>query len=340
LLIPGLLAELKRLGRLQQWGLALAGFGSAAVAVSGFCLLGVLLALLVVVAVSVVGRGATRTRQAVLACVGLAFSLHLLVELVVLRGDISRMNTVFKLYLQSWLLLSVAAPALALHWLRQHPRYGLLRVAWWTGTALLGVAALLYPVLAVPSRIESRLNSAVTKGLDGDAWMANAMLEHNGLRFAVSGDLQAIEWLRSHVAGQPVIAEANTWPVLYGWGNRYSVHTGLPAVIGWDWHQRQQRAALPDHGVQQRIDDLRRMYETTDPTEALKVARRYGVQLIIVGPLEQACYGTTGMTKFAMLDGGPWRRVYRNEQVAIYQVTTEGVGGLTRKISTAPASSR
>ena len=69
------------------------------------------------------------------------------------------------------------------------------------------------------------------------------------ISFTPAWDLQAIQWLRAALPGIPVIAEANTWPILYGWGNRYAVYTGLPAVIGWDWHQRQQRMALPDSGV-------------------------------------------------------------------------------------------
>ena len=52
----------------------------------------------------------------VLFMVGTGMVLTLVVELVVLHGDIGRMNTVFKFYLQVWTLFAVSAAA-ALGWL-------------------------------------------------------------------------------------------------------------------------------------------------------------------------------------------------------------------------------
>jgi len=47
---------------------------------------------------------------------GLKLVLTLMVEVIVLRGDIGRMNTVFKFYLQVWTLFSISAAA-SLGWL-------------------------------------------------------------------------------------------------------------------------------------------------------------------------------------------------------------------------------
>jgi uncharacterized membrane protein len=60
--------------------------------------------------------GTPDTKRITLFLIGVGFLLTLLVEMVVLRGDIGRMNTVFRFYQQSWTLLSLSA-AVVLGWL-------------------------------------------------------------------------------------------------------------------------------------------------------------------------------------------------------------------------------
>ena len=88
----------------------------------------------------------------------------------------------------------------------------------------------------------------------------------------LTDDLAAIRWFQSEVAGSPVVAEANTYPTLYGWGNRFAMFTGNPSVVGWDFHQRQQRSIVSDTAVPDRIADLQEAYRTTDPQRAFRAA--------------------------------------------------------------------
>ncbi len=55
------------------------------------------------------------TKRFVLFLIGTALIITIVVEVVVVRGDIGRQNTIFKFYLQSWFLLAVSAGA-ALAW--------------------------------------------------------------------------------------------------------------------------------------------------------------------------------------------------------------------------------
>ena len=69
-------------------------------------------------------------------------------------------------------------------------------------------------------------------------------------------DISAIKAvMQRYIEGSPVIAEAHSGNPYRSIGNRVAMYTGLPAIVGWDWHQRQQRAVLPGDLVSSRIDD-------------------------------------------------------------------------------------
>ena len=131
-----------------------------------------------------------------------------------------------------------------------------------------------------------------------------------------------MRWLLDNVVGTPVILEGHTPE--YRWGGRYSINTGLPAVLGWNWHQRQQRAAADDQEVWQRANEVGRIYDTERVEEAETLLSRYDVRYIIVGPLERIYYRAAGLTKFdQMAAQGRLDVVFDNDEVIIYQV----VGG-------------
>ena len=259
--------------------------------------------------------------QMALVFVGVGLALSLFVEFVVLKGDISRMNTVFKFYLQVWVLFALAgAAAASLVWERigGAPR-GWQRV-WRWGFVGLFAAVLLYPLIATPVRTGDRFANSPGQTLDGTAYMDRATIVDGETRIDLVWDKAAIEWLERNVEGSPVIAEMNTHPILYGWGNRYSNYTGLPSIVGWDWHQRQQRGVVSGDMVIRRIEDVQKLYNTTSATEAHDILRRYRAAYVVVGPLERARAEPRGIAKFASAPRGLWEPAYSNEQVQIYRV--------------------
>jgi uncharacterized membrane protein len=71
----------------------------------------------------------------------------------------------------------------------------------------------------------------------------------------------------------------------YQWCGRMSIHTGLPTVIGWPWHQTQQRFGVPG-AVSERLDEAARFY-AGDVDSAARFLRRYGVRYVVIGTEER-----------------------------------------------------
>lgn len=258
-------------------------------------------------------------KRIVLIMLAMALALTIAVEIVVLQGDIARMNTVFKFYMQVWILMAVVAGAAAA-WLwpalRRAP--GLIRVPW-TGILLILVfLAALYPLLATRAKVTDRWSSDAPHTLDGMAYMPYVQQYENGSLFSLRPDYEALRWLQDNIEGTPVILETHT--IEYFWGSRVTVYTGLPAIVGWNWHQRQQRAA-DSNQVWDRVMDVQEAYNTTSIMHVLDILDRYNVELIIVGDLERAYYNSQGLEKFnVMVEQGYLDIIYNRDNTVIYQV--------------------
>jgi YYY domain-containing protein len=261
---------------------------------------------------------ATERFWAYLILLGLAMTLG--VEIIVLQGDIGRMNTIFKFYVQVWLIWGVTAAA-ALAWMVPRLwRWKQGRALWVAVLAVLLFLAALYPPLAIWAKVNDRFDTDLGPGLDGLAYMETANYwDPADAHYDLKWDLEAIQWLQDNVQGSPTIIEGHT--AEYRWGARYSINTGLPAVIGWNWHQRQQRAGTNDREVWDRVGDVETFYDTTSTDSARRILDRYNVSYVINGPLERANYDTRGQEKFdRMVSDGSLQPVFTNGEVTIYQV--------------------
>jgi uncharacterized membrane protein len=269
-------------------------------------------------AVLMLRPGLPDAKRFVLFLVGTALLINIVVEIIVVRGDIGRMNTVFKFYLQGWALLSVSAAA-AFAWLLTELR--LWRPGWrnvyQAGAGALLAGAALFTVSAATDKIADRMAGGVPITLDSIAYMQHAQYADFDVLMHLDEDYRAIRWMQDNVQGSPVIVEANCPE--YRWCTRFTIYTGLPGVVGWNWHQRQQRTLTPML-VEERVSEIASFYQTLDEQEVDDFLQRYNVGYIIVGQLERAAYPGEGLEKFSGYSGKLWDIVYHEGETDIYRV--------------------
>jgi hypothetical protein len=145
----------------------------------------------------------------------------------------------------------------------------------------------------------------------------------NGLAFIRKenpGDAAAIKFLQERVPGQPCLVEF-VGEGYNSWASRFSIFTGIPALMGWDGHVGEWVGAKRGDDIRARFNATERIFRTTDPSEAKKYLDAYGVRLVMVGTVERngvpgrkGGYPSEGLAKFS----GMLPLIYRNPQVEIY----------------------
>ena len=246
-----------------------------------------------------VEQPATGVRDFALLLFATGTLLVLSVEYIYLKDHFHvRMNTVFKLYFQAWVLWSIAGAYALAGFIRRGGRRAVV-----SGIAvLLIVAGLIYPVLAIPKRAGEQGGPAT---LDGAAYLAQVHPD----------DYAAIAWLNENVSGAPVILEIPGGA--YDYEGRVSAHTGLPTLLGWSGHEGQWRGGYEEQGRRQ--PDIEALYTSVDADEVLTLLDKYGISYVYVGPLERSRYPGDGLAKFA----GLMDTVYDVGSATIYRVRND-----------------
>jgi len=282
----GRLLASRRPLRTLAWGAVAAIFAGSLLASADLAGAAALAVLLAIAVAAMLSRSLAAPERFLWLLIAGGLICVLVPELVYVRdafdgGELYRMNTVFKLGYQAWLLLAVAA-ACALPWASAY----LPRRTWSAWAAGAAVALLLGGVYPYAGTYSRKQGFASPPTLDGLRW----------LRATAPGDPPAMAWLRENTPGAAVVLEAvGDDYSAFGHG-RISTFTGRSTVLGWPGHEVQW-----DHDPGDRGQQVERLYKTTDLTEARALISRYGVDYVVFGPIERTSYGDAGLAKWDQL---------------------------------------
>lgn len=244
------------------------------------------------------------------------FALAALVEALFLRDVFgNRMNTLFKVYYQVWMLLGLgAAIAFGLAVDRVHRPAPRASLALATAAAL--AALLAYPTVATWQWIRDwnwADGGATWRGLDGLAYADERYPD----------EAAAIRWLSANAAPGDVLIEAagcSYQPIGDLPFNRFSAYTGVPTVIGWANHERQWRAGQPERlaEIAQRQAEVAAYY--ADPSQD------HGIDWLVVGRYERGDWkdlcDVAGPYQGIGDEGWPgpgWTVAFQRGETAIYR---------------------
>lgn len=217
----------------------------------------------------------------------------------------NRMNTIFKLYYQVWILFSVASP-IGIYWVvsayqKRHLNFSVYtKVIWSAVTVSMLFGSLYYSVETSLSRVNLSRDYGSLDGLtylkqqDADIYQAVLWLNENletgdGLLEGIGRDYDSLSSI-------------------------FSSSTGFATVLGWPGHEHQWR------GTRElqlgRENHIEKIYTTDDIDEALSLLRKYDIDYIVVGPREVELYGNASHKVFNEISD----IVFSGFRVSIYKI--------------------
>ncbi len=195
-----------------------------------------------------------------------------------------RMNTVFKLYYQAWILLTSAGGFALYFWVSSRPKlkgWGrTLSTLWAIAAVALVSGSLYYTAAAFVSKSQDSTQATTLNGLEF-------------VRESDPAEYAAIQYVKSNLPEDAAILEGvGEW---FNFG-LISRSAGIPTIYNWPGHELQWRGPSPEFGVRDR--DVATIYQTTDFEEARALLDKYDVDYVYVGPRERNKYGGPGLDKF------------------------------------------
>ena len=196
----------------------------------------------------------------------------------------NRMNTIFKVYYQAWLLLGIVGSFAAFYCWTRFPKLAttgrVIQIGWGGAIAVLLAFSLYYPVGAALDRT----------GLfrEGHDFKQNTLDGLEYIRTANPAEYAAIKWLRDKAEpGRMVEADGDDYTEY----NRVSAATGRATVLGWKGHEHQWRGST--EAFQGREEHISQIYQNHDPMVVLRLLAAYDVRYVYMGHRERAKYGVS-----------------------------------------------
>lgn len=190
-----------------------------------------------------------------------------------------RSNTMFKLGYQAFIMWSIVAGYIMMHFFvsQEVKKQKFLRLVFFVLLAPQLFLVSIYPLFSIRSYFNSLTEY---KQLWGMGWMEEEYPDY----------WNAVSWLQTQYKVNaydiPIIVEAAGDS--YTDYNQVSAFTGFPSVTGWAVHEWLWRGSYDI--VSPRQEDVRIIYESTDPTEVGSILAFYHVHYIIVGSQEREKY--------------------------------------------------
>jgi uncharacterized membrane protein len=268
--------------------------------------------------------------------------LPVIPEFVFLRDAFdNRMNTMFKVDYQAWVLMMLAGAYGIVTLLRtvraeelrplsvdRRPLIAAARI----GVTIFAAMAIVYPLLVPYQRTGHFGSEGIDFGGPAEGWKGM-----DGFQYVAQtnpDEFAALMWLRAHSGQDDRLVEApgNSYGDSHGWfQSRFGAASGIPDLLGWYFHEVQWRGGTPaviDTELPERAADIGTLYGTTNTQDARRILDKYRINWVVVGLNEEegeghcaislGCppYPPAGLAKFKdMLE-----LAYQHGSVSIYHV--------------------
>ncbi len=158
---------------------------------------------------------------------------------------------------------------------------------------------LFYPLGATLARV-NLASGFKDPHLDGLAFLKQRQMRSLSPEFKDydKDDAVLIDWLNQEADKTEVLLEAPGIEMYKGL-SRFSIYTGLPTVLGWEYQIGQQLGQRAGQQLGQRQADVEAIYREVDRLRSKALLDKYSVRWVVVGAIERKLYPAEGLAKFA-----------------------------------------